>query len=215
MERHTFALKIKKGQLANYRQTLGEVWTDVKKLLDKYQATNFSIWAADLFVFGYCETDTPVALTEELQAEIAALDSRFAGTYDWISEPGKPMRLMYHQYGQVQQNKALVHHRVFMTHLIDGNTTEYKARHDAILLPPEEECKPLSMNNFTIWNAGDYIFGYAEIDSTKDSEETEEAHAATVKWETSMLEIMEWITNDVDWLTGIYHGNCKRIAHYK
>jgi len=64
-------------------------------------------------------------------------------------------------------------------------------------------------------NAGDYIFGYAEIDSTLGSEETEEQKADTTKWETAMLEIMDWVTNDVDWLTGLYHSNCKRIAHYK
>ena len=215
MERHTFALKIKKGQLANYRKTLGIVWEDIKLLLDKYEANNFSIWAADLFVFGYCETEKPVTLTKELSAEIAALDERFCGIYDWISEPGKPMQLMYHQYGEVQKNKELVHHRVFMTHLLSGDTVEYKARHDAILLPPEEEYLHKETNNFTIWNAGDYIFGYAELDSTLGCEETPEEKAATEKWETSMLEIMEWITNDVDWLTGIYHGNCKRIAHYR
>ena len=31
---------------------------------------------------------------------------------------------------------------------------------------------------------------------------------ATVKWETRQLGIMDWITNDVDWMTGEWHAAC-------
>ena len=43
-------------------------------------------------------------------------------------------------------------------------------------------------------------------------EETEEARAETVAWETRQLEIMDWITNDVDWMTGEHHSASVRIA---
>ena len=37
---------------------------------------------------------------------------------------------------------------------------------------------------------------------------------ATVKWETRQLGIMDWITNDVDWMTGEWHPACRRLAWY-
>ena len=46
-------------------------------------------------------------------------------------------------------------------------------------------------------------------------EETEEAHAATVAWESKQLEIMDWITNDVDWLTGQHHPASVRLAWHE
>jgi hypothetical protein len=67
-------------------------------------------------------------------------------------------------------------------------------------------------SNFSIWSAGGYIFGYNEIDITMEREETEEEHQAAIAWETRQLEIMDWITNDVDWLTGEVHLASHRIA---
>ena len=67
-------------------------------------------------------------------------------------------------------------------------------------------------SNFSIWSAGGYIFGYDEIDTTMETEETPEAHEATVAWETRQLGIMDWITNDCDWLTGTVHSASVRLA---
>lgn len=53
MQRHTFAIQIKKGKLLNYRRTLGEVWPQVKNFFDIYNLKNFSLWSVDLIVFGY------------------------------------------------------------------------------------------------------------------------------------------------------------------
>ena len=50
----------------------------------------------------------------------------------WISTPGKDMRLMYHNFGVVRENKELIRHRMFMTKLKDGCEEEYKARHDGL-----------------------------------------------------------------------------------
>ena len=68
------------------------------------------------------------------------------------------------------------------------------------------------VHNFSIWSAGGYIFGYDEIDTTMETEETPEAHEATVAWETRQLGIMDWITNDCDWLTGTVHSASVRLA---
>ena len=215
MERHTFALKIHKGQLANYRRTLGENWTEIKSILDDYNINNFSLWAIDLFIFGYCETKEPLEVTKELNERLTALDKAFGDTYEWISKPFGPMRLMYHSYGGVQTCKELVYKKIFIAHLHEGMAEEYKKRHDAILPAPEDEYKHHTANNFTIWNAGDYIFGYLEIDATLERERTEDWKAQSTEWETHMLEIMDWVTNDVDWLTGEYHSNYRCIASYR
>ena len=67
-------------------------------------------------------------------------------------------------------------------------------------------------SNFSIWSAGGYIFGYDEIDTTMERDETPEEHEATVAWETRQLGIMDWITNDVDWMTGECHSASRRLA---
>ena len=40
---------------------------------------------------------------------------------------------------------------------------------------------------------------------------TEEERASTVAWETRQLEIMDWLTDDVDWLTGQKHAPSRCI----
>lgn len=215
MQRHTFAMQIKKGELSNYRRVLGEVWPEIKAFFDTYNLRNFSLWSVDLIVFGYYESDDDFEATDDFTAKINELDRRFDNIYDWISEPGKPMRLMFHNYGGVQESKELVYKKIFVIHLFEGMAEEYKRRHDAVLPTPEQESKHRACNNFTIWNAGDYVFGYMEMDATLEREKTPEHREYSRNWETSMLEIMEWVTNDVDWLTGEYHSNYYCIASYK
>lgn len=84
-------------------------------------------------------------------------------TFTWISTPGVDMRLMYHNFGVVRENKELIRHRMFMTKLKPGCDEEYKARHDVLV-------------------------------------------------EARQLEIMDWITNDVDWMTGEHHSSSRRLA---
>ena len=68
------------------------------------------------------------------------------------------------------------------------------------------------VKNFSIWSAGGYIFGYDEIDTTMEVEETVEAREQTVEWEMRQLGIMDWITNDVDWMTKEVHPSSVRLA---
>ena len=133
-------------------------------------------------------------------------------TFDWISIPGEDMRLMYHDFGIVRENKELIRHRMFMTKLKPGCEEEYKARHDELIAKRNGEISQGPDSNFSIWSADGYIFGYDEIDTAMEKEETEEERQFTVEWETRQLEIMDWITNDVDWLTGEKHACSKRLA---
>ena len=40
---------------------------------------------------------------------------------------------------------------------------------------------------------------------------TEAEKASTIAWETRQLEIMDWLTDDVDWITGQRHDPVRRV----
>ena len=60
-------------------------------------------------------------------------------------------------------------------------------------------------------------FGYDEIDTAYRPDPSlpqktpEEEKADTIAWETRQLEIMDWLTDDVDWLTGQKHAPSRCI----
>lgn len=192
MERHAFAMKVKDDMMNSYRQKLGEIWKDLTLFLDRNQVKNFSIWNTERLIFGYYEKEDDAELNAEEKAVRDVLIEKMAETFEWISEPGQDMRLMYH-------NK-------------DGCEEEYKARHDGLIAQRGDTVDPGPDSNFTIWSAGGYIFGYDEIDTTMEVDETPEARETTVAWETRQLEIMDWITDDVDWMTGEWHPASRRLA---
>ncbi len=212
MERHAFAMKIKAGRKNDYRKRLGEIWPELTAFLDRNQVKNFSIWNTDDLIFGYYEKPERAGLLAEEEAIKKALTAKIEDTFTWISTPDQDMRLMYHDFGVVRENKELIRHRMFMTKLKPGCEEEYKRRHDGLVEKRGDTVNPGPDSNFSIWSAGGYIFGYDEIDTTMEIEETEEARAETVAWETRQLEIMDWITNDVDWMTGEHHSASVRIA---
>ena len=212
MERHAFAMKVKDDMMNSYRQKLGEIWKDLTLFLDRNQVKNFSIWNTERLIFGYYEKEVFAELNAEEKAVRDVLIEKMAETFEWISEPGQDMRLMYHNYGVIRENKELIRHRVFMTRLKDGCEEEYKARHDGLIAQRGDTVDPGPDSNFTIWSAGGYIFGYDEIDTTMEVDETPEARETTVAWETRQLEIMDWITDDMDWMTGEWHPASRRLA---
>ncbi len=212
MERHAFAMQVKDGQMNVYRQKLGEIWMELTGFLDRNHVKNFSIWNADRLILGYYENEDGAELSSEEIVERDRLTEQIEDTFDWISTPGEDMRLMYHNFGVVRENKELIRHRVFMTKLKPGCEEEYKARHDGLIAQRGDTIDQGPDSNFSIWSAGGYIFGYDEIDTTMEADETPEEREATVAWETRQLEIMDWITNDVDWMTGEWHPASRRLA---
>lgn len=212
MERHGFSMEVKKGQMNEYRKRLGEIWQELTSFLDRNGIQNFSIWNADSLIFGYYENADGAVLSGEETIIRDALVNKMEDTFTWISTPGQDMRLMYHNFGVVRENKELIRHRMFMTKLKPGCEEEYKARHDGLIEQRGDTVDPGPDSNFSIWSAGGYIFGYDEIDTTMEKEETEEDRKTTIAWETRQLEIMDWITNDVDWMTGEHHCASVRIA---
>ena len=212
MERHAFAMKIRDGKMNDYRKKLGEIWQELTAFLDRNEVSNFSIWNAEDLIFGYYEKKDGTQLSSEEKKAADELTEKIQDTFDWISTPYKDMRLMYHNFGVVRENKELIRHRMFMTKLKDGCEEEYKARHDGLIAQRGDTVDPGPDSNFSIWSAGGYIFGYDEIDTTMEVEETEESREQTVTWEMRQLGIMDWITNDVDWMTKEVHPSSVRLA---
>lgn len=191
MERHAFAMKVKDGQMNAYRTRLGEIWKDLTAFLDRNQIKNFSIWNVEQLIFGYYENEDEMKLSEDEKAAKDSLTEKIQDTLDWISTPGEDMRLMYHNFGVVRENKKLIRHRVFMTKLKEGCAEEYKVRHDGLIAQRGDTVDPGPDSNFSIWSAGGYIFGYDEIDTTMEIDETPQDREATVAWETRQLGIMD------------------------
>lgn len=212
MERHAFAMKIRDGKMNDYRKKLGEIWQELTAFLDRNEVGNFSIWNAEDLIFGYYEKKDDTQLSSEEKKAADTLAEKIQDTFDWISAPYKDMRLMYHNFGVVRENKELIRHRMFITKLKDGCEEEYKARHDGLIAQRGDTVDPGPDSNFSIWSAGGYIFGYDEIDTTMEVEETEESREQTVTWEMRQLGIMDWITNDVDWMTKEVHPSSVRLA---
>lgn len=212
MQRHAFAMKVKEGQMNTYRRKLGEIWSELTQYLDRNGIKNFSIWNTDDLIFGYYENGDETVISAEEAAVKETLISKMEDTFTWISTPGVDMRLMYHDFGVVRESKELIRHRMFMTKLKPDCDEEYKRRHDVLVEARGDKINPGPDSNFSIWSAGGYIFGYNEIDTTMEVEETAADRENTIAWETRQLEIMDWITNDVDWMTGEHHSSSRRIA---
>lgn len=215
MERHAFAMEVKRGRMGDYRKKLGEIWPELTAYLDRNGIKNFSIWNTDSLIFGYYENGDGVLISEEEAVVKAELVKKIEDTFTWISTPGEDMRLMYHNFGVVRDSKELIRHRMFMTKLKPGCEEEYKRRHDALVEARGDLVDPGPDSNFSIWSAGGYIFGYDEIDTTMEVEETESDREAAIAWETRQLQIMDWITNDMDWMTGEHHSSSRRLAWHE
>lgn len=215
MERHAFAMQVKTGKMNDYRKKLGEIWTELTAYLDRNGIRNFSIWNTDDLIFGYYENADGLEIPTEEAIVKTQLIEKMEDTFTWISTPGKDMRLMYHDFGIVRESKELIRHRMFMTKLKPDCEEEYKKRHDGLIAQRSGKVTEGPDSNFSIWSAGGYIFGYDEIDTTMETEPTEEDKKFTVEWETRQLGIMDWITDDVDWMTGEHHSSSRRLAWHE
>ena len=189
MQRHAFAIEVKEGKTAEFRSNLGKIWKELVSFLDEKKMVNFSMWNVERMVFGYYESEDDFTFTDADKEKAAVWEETYGSAYTWISTPFEEMRLMYHDFGIVRECKELIRHRVFITKLVPGTEEEYKARHDALVEARGNE-----------------------IDTTMERDRTEEDRQGDIAWETKMLEIMSWLTDDVDWITGQCHENIRRIC---
>ena len=206
MERRTFALRALPGRRGEAEDRLRAAAKAFLASDAAQGADNFSSWGVEDMLFGYgeFEPDCP----EELWRVVL---EAARGCAEALCAPGT-MRLMYHDIGIVRAEKALIRHRVFVTKLKPGCEVEYKRRHDALVAARGDVVSEGPDSNFTIWYGAGYIFGYCEKVRSFDHEPTEAERASDIAWETRQLEIMDWLTDDVDWITGQKHESIKRIV---
>ena len=208
MNRIPFVLKLKEGKKEEGIRALQGVWADIKAYLDGHGVENFSIWGIQDFLFCYGEYTQDICVPAAKKAE---WEKALSAYVDLFAAPGT-LPLMYHDIGIVRKDKSLIRHRVFSTKLKPGCAAEYKSRHDALIAARGDKVSEGPESNFTIWNANGYIFGYCELVRSFDHEMTEEEKASTIAWETRQLEIMDWLTDDVDWITGEKHDAIQLIC---
>lgn len=215
MNRITFAAKIKNGMENEFRKRLGLVWKDVTYYLDDNNISNFSVWKMADLLFVYGEAEDDYCFIEDRTERISDITDKLEDTITWLSGPGQRMQLMYYDYGIVRTSKELVRHRVFAAKLKEGCLLEYKRRHDELIEQRGNTINYGPESNYSIWSDGIYIFGYEEIDTTMEEALTEEQKEWSVVWENKMLEIMEWVTDDIDWITGARSAKSICIARHR
>lgn len=211
MKREAFLMRIKPGMKDEFKKRMAEPWPE---LTDAWQAMgydNFSVWAVEDYAFGYREVNESAAPSAAQKAVAERWIEYMQDTCEYIAKPGT-MRLMYHDIGNVRADKSLIRHRVFGTLIKPGCADEYHARHQALVDARGDKVSDGPETNFTIWCADShYNFGYCELVKSYDHEMTEEEKASTIAWETRQLEIMDWITDDVDWITGEKHPHIEKV----
>jgi len=176
-------------------------------LLDHSGIKNFSIWSIQDFLFCYGEYPDEYAVSSNNEKVLQVLLSPYCEIF---AAPGT-LSLMYHDIGIVREDKRFIRHRVFATKLKDGCAAEYKRRHDELIVARGDKITLGPESNFTIWNANGYIFGYCELVKSYDHKMTENEKKSTIAWETRQLEIMDWLTDDVDWITGDKHDAVQMV----
>lgn len=176
-------------------------------LIGRSRLENVSLWSVDDFLFGYSEQVWPAPDGASLSKWILR---GFMDCCEPFAESDE-MELMYHDIGVVRENKAEIRHRVFVTQLKPGMKDEYKRRHDVLVEARGDRISEGPESNFTIWHARGYIFGYCELVKVMETPPTEEEKQALIDWETRQLEIMDWVTDDTDWIFGTAHSAIERI----
>ncbi|MBR3305247.1 MAG: L-rhamnose mutarotase [Christensenellaceae bacterium] len=199
MVRNQFLLRLKPGKLDEYKKVLAENDPGMISLIEAHGIKNISIWNSAEFIFGYFETEEELSFNDEEKEFLDRFEDRMKDVYEYISERGKHMRLMFDAIGEPEESKEFIRKRAFMTKLDLGMQEEYKRRHDLLKAnrpapDPSKPKKKSASNNFTIWNASRYILGYQEINTLLEEPKKPEPEGYINPWETYMLQIMSWIS---------------------
>ncbi len=208
MERNAFIIRALPGRRDAVDAALKDLAEFLRALAAENRVDNFSMWGVEDMFYGYGEClDAPDAMA----ALWDRIGEALAGEAEMLCAPGT-LRLMYHDIGIVRADKSLIRHRVFSTKLKPGCEEEYKRRHDELIAARGDAVSEGPDSNFTIWFGAGYIFGYCEKVKAFDAPMTDEEKRDTIAWETRQLEIMDWLTDDVDWITGQKHEAIRRIV---
>ena len=212
MERRPFLLKLN-GNISS--DSLTGAFEEMKRLTEENGGTDFSLWQAEDLVFGYFETECTDVPNPAGTALRSFFETALSDKVTVISVCN--MRLMYSSVNRPLADKSKVAaHRVFMARMKPGCSEEYIKRHHGLELIAEGQiaagaADPSAMpsNNMTIWNGGDYICGYNEMEEIPAADDPNSG--GNEAWELNMLKIMDWITDDADRFSGIHHEPVKRL----
>lgn len=211
MKRDPFVLKFKPGKKDEALAVISGFWNEARAAVKRCGVDNFSMWTISDFLFCYGEYPDELTISRADEQAIAAWTAALEPLCELFAARGT-LPMMYHDIGIVREDKSLIRHRVFATRLKDGCAAEYKRRHDGLIEARGDKVTEGPESNFTIWNANGYIFGYCELVKSFDHEMTESEKASTIAWETRQLEIMDWLTDDVDWITGEKHDAIRLVG---
>ena len=206
MKREAAFFSVKPGKEGTVKPFFEANTANINFACRVFGAKNASVWTVGNLVYAYGEFE------DASEFSLKDLIPKVLKVYlDEISAPGEA-RLMYHCIGNVRGDKSLIRRRVFATKLKEGCADEYFARHDALVKARGELVPDGPETNFTIHCAQNkYIFGYCELVKSYDHPMTEDEKASTIAWETRQLEIMDWLTDDVDWITGESHPKIQNL----
>ena len=213
MKRQAFLLRVK--DVDEFFKRHADICPKVEAAWKEMGYSNFSIWNVEDYAFGYREVDENAKPSDEAKATVQKFIDSMADICEYIAKPDT-MRLMYHCIGNVREDKSLIRHRVFATLIKEGCADEYHRRHQELIDARGDTVPDGPETNFTIWCAdGHYNFGYCELVKSYDHPMTEEEKASTIAWETRGLEIMDWVTDDCDWIFGDKHPSMKNVYMMK
>lgn len=99
--------------------------------------------------------------------------------------------------------------------VLPGKLEEYIRRHDAIWPEMTRVLNAAGIRNYTIWNAGEELFGYYECDSVEEAGRIQAESPVVERWNAYMKDVMAM---DTDPVTGaqplmrqvFYHGGERR-----
>ena len=84
----------------------------------------------------------------------------------------------------------------FRLRIKKGMNDEYKRRHDMIWPGMLDLMKEMGVRNYSIWNAGQDIFGYYEVDDPEKAKEIAGKSKVAVKWAEYMSDVMDDVLSD-------------------
>lgn len=75
--------------------------------------------------------------------------------------------------------------------LKDGMKVEYLKRHDEIWPEMTETLNKAGMHNYTIWNVGNELFGYYEVDDVEHCNKVLRESPVVARWNIYMDDVIE------------------------
>ena len=72
----------------------------------------------------------------------------------------------------------------------EGMLDEYIRRHDEIWPEMKQMLHDAGIRNYTIWNAGNELFGYYECDSVAFASQVQAESEINAKWDVYMRDVM-------------------------